>query len=112
MLFLLFELDRDRYALDIAQVIEVLPLVDLKQIPPRARRHGGAFQLPRRSGARRRRFRHAPEPAGPAAAEHAAGRGPSPGRPRRRTAARAHGRARHPDLPARSRRLQGKRRRE
>jgi chemotaxis-related protein WspB len=33
MLFLLFELGRDRYVLDIAQVIEVLPLVDLKKIP-------------------------------------------------------------------------------
>lgn len=33
MLFLLFELNQDRYVLDIAQVVEVLPLVDLKEIP-------------------------------------------------------------------------------
>jgi len=33
MLFLLFELGRDRYLLDIARIVDVLPLVDLKQIP-------------------------------------------------------------------------------
>jgi chemotaxis-related protein WspB len=33
MLFLLFELNEDRYALDTAEVIEVLPLVGLKEIP-------------------------------------------------------------------------------
>ena len=33
MLFLLFQLGEDRYALDAAQVMEVLPLVDVKQIP-------------------------------------------------------------------------------
>ncbi|MBI3900009.1 MAG: purine-binding chemotaxis protein CheW [Gammaproteobacteria bacterium] len=33
MLFLLFQLGNDRYALDVASVAEVLPLVDLKQIP-------------------------------------------------------------------------------
>ena len=33
MLFLLFQLGRDRYALDAAQVTEVLPLVRVKKIP-------------------------------------------------------------------------------
>ena len=33
MLFLLFQLNQDRYVLNIAQVVEVLPLVDLKEIP-------------------------------------------------------------------------------
>jgi chemotaxis-related protein WspB len=33
MLYLLFQLGEDRYALDAAQVIEVLPLIDIKQIP-------------------------------------------------------------------------------
>jgi chemotaxis-related protein WspB len=33
MLFLLFQLGKDRYALDAAQVAEVLPLVELKRIP-------------------------------------------------------------------------------
>jgi chemotaxis-related protein WspB len=33
MLFLLMQLDGDRYALDIRQVAEVLPLVDLKTVP-------------------------------------------------------------------------------
>jgi chemotaxis-related protein WspB len=33
VLFLLFELGQDRYALDVRQVAEVLPLVDLKQVP-------------------------------------------------------------------------------
>ena len=33
MLFLQMQLDADRYALDIRQVAEVLPLVDLKAIP-------------------------------------------------------------------------------
>jgi len=33
MLFLLFELASDRYALDVDQIEEVLPLVRLKQIP-------------------------------------------------------------------------------
>ena len=38
MLFLLFELGNDRYALDVRQIAEVLPLVAVKQIPraPRA----------------------------------------------------------------------------
>ena len=33
MLFLLFELGKDRYALDVRQIAEVLPLVGVKQIP-------------------------------------------------------------------------------
>ncbi len=33
MLFLLFHLDRDRYAIDVRQVAEVLPLIGVKQIP-------------------------------------------------------------------------------
>ena len=33
MLFLLFELGRDRYALDALQVAEVLPLLALKEMP-------------------------------------------------------------------------------
>jgi len=33
MLFLLFELARDRYVLDVSQVAEVLPLVDIRQMP-------------------------------------------------------------------------------
>lgn len=33
MLFLTFQLDRDRYALDVRQILEVLPLATLKQIP-------------------------------------------------------------------------------
>jgi len=33
MLFLLFELGKDRYALDVRQIAEVLPLVAVKQIP-------------------------------------------------------------------------------
>jgi chemotaxis-related protein WspB len=33
MLFLLFHLGKDRYALDASQVAEILPLVDIKQLP-------------------------------------------------------------------------------
>ena len=33
MLFLLFELGQDRFVLDALQVAEILPLVDIKQIP-------------------------------------------------------------------------------
>jgi chemotaxis-related protein WspB len=33
MLFLVFELAQDRYALDARQIVEVLPLVDVKHIP-------------------------------------------------------------------------------
>jgi chemotaxis-related protein WspB len=52
MLFLLFELGKDRYALDIRQIAEVLPLVGIKQIPraPQAMRglfiyHGAAVPV-------------------------------------------------------------------
>ena len=43
MLFLLFELGRDRYVLDIARIVEVLPLLDLKQIPQSPRGVAGLF---------------------------------------------------------------------
>ena len=33
MLFLLFQLGNDRYALDASRVVEVLPLVELKHLP-------------------------------------------------------------------------------
>jgi chemotaxis-related protein WspB len=33
MLFLLFQLDTDWYALDAGQIVEVLPMVEIKQIP-------------------------------------------------------------------------------
>jgi chemotaxis-related protein WspB len=33
MLFLTFQLDRDRYALDARQILEILPLATLKQVP-------------------------------------------------------------------------------
>ena len=33
MLFLLFELGKDRYALDVRQIAEVLPVVAVKQVP-------------------------------------------------------------------------------
>ena len=33
MLFLIFQLDDDRYALDAAEVVEILPLVPLKALP-------------------------------------------------------------------------------
>jgi chemotaxis-related protein WspB len=33
MLFLVFELGRDRYALDVRQIAEVLPLLGLKRVP-------------------------------------------------------------------------------
>jgi chemotaxis-related protein WspB len=33
MLFLVFQLGQDRYALDVRRVTEVLPLVDIRQIP-------------------------------------------------------------------------------
>ena len=33
MLFLIFELGKDRYALDVRQIAEVMPLVGVKQIP-------------------------------------------------------------------------------
>jgi chemotaxis-related protein WspB len=43
MLFLLFQLGPDRYALPANRVIEVLPLVDLKQIPDAPRGVAGMF---------------------------------------------------------------------
>ncbi|MES2538931.1 MAG: chemotaxis protein CheW [Pseudomonadota bacterium] len=43
MLFLLFQLGVDRYALDTGQVAEVLPLVRLKQIPAAPPWVAGAF---------------------------------------------------------------------
>jgi chemotaxis-related protein WspB len=43
MLFLLFHLGPDRYALNASQVIEVLPLIDLKQIPQAPRGVAGLF---------------------------------------------------------------------
>ena len=43
MLFLLFHLEKDRYALDAAQVVEVLPVVDFKGIPRAGRGVAGAF---------------------------------------------------------------------
>src|SRR5438552_2197518 len=43
MLFLLFQLGKDRYALDIRQVAEVLPLVEVKQIPHTLPAVVGAF---------------------------------------------------------------------
>lgn len=43
MLFLLFQLGDDRYALDARQVVEVLPLVEFKQIPQAPPAILGAF---------------------------------------------------------------------
>lgn len=43
MLFLLFELGNDRYALDVGQVAEVLPLVRIKEIPQSPRGVAGVF---------------------------------------------------------------------
>ncbi|MDB5771002.1 MAG: chemotaxis protein CheW [Burkholderia sp.] len=43
MLFLLFQLDKDRYALPATQVAEVLPLVELKHIPNAPAWVAGAF---------------------------------------------------------------------
>jgi len=43
MLFLMFELGRDRYAFDVAQIAEVLPLVRVKQIPHAPRGVAGLF---------------------------------------------------------------------
>jgi chemotaxis-related protein WspB len=42
MLFLLFQLGKDHYALDTGQVAEVLPLVHIKQIPQTPRGVAGA----------------------------------------------------------------------
>lgn len=43
MLFLLFELGKDRYALDVRQIAEVLPLVGVKQIPGALQAMAGLF---------------------------------------------------------------------
>jgi chemotaxis-related protein WspB len=43
MLFLLFQLAQDRYALDAGQVAEVLPWIDIKQIPQAPREVAGVF---------------------------------------------------------------------
>jgi chemotaxis-related protein WspB len=43
MLFLLFRLGKDRYAIDVRQVVEVLPLVAVKQIPLAPPAVSGAF---------------------------------------------------------------------
>ena len=43
MLFLVFQLGKDRYALDTAQVVEVLPLVLHKQLPHAPKGVAGAF---------------------------------------------------------------------
>jgi chemotaxis-related protein WspB len=43
VLFLLFQLGRDRYALEASRVIEVLPLLELKRIPQAPRGVAGIF---------------------------------------------------------------------
>jgi chemotaxis-related protein WspB len=43
MLFLVFELGSDRYALDVRQIAEVLPLVEVKQIPRAPQAISGLF---------------------------------------------------------------------
>jgi chemotaxis-related protein WspB len=43
MLFLLFELGKDRYALDVRQIAEVLPLVGVKQVPRAPQAMSGLF---------------------------------------------------------------------
>jgi len=43
MLFLLFELGKDRYALDVRQIAEVLPLLGVKQIPKAPQAMTGLF---------------------------------------------------------------------
>ena len=43
MLFLIFELGKDRYALDVRQIAEVLPLVAVKQIPRAPKAMNGLF---------------------------------------------------------------------
>jgi chemotaxis-related protein WspB len=45
MLFLLFQLGNDRYALEAGQVAEVLPLVSLKQIPQAPPAVAGVFDF-------------------------------------------------------------------
>ncbi len=43
MLFLLFKLGRDRYVIDIARILEILPLVDLKKVPRASPEVAGVF---------------------------------------------------------------------
>src|SRR5580765_3530880 len=43
MLFLLFELGKDRYALDVRQIAAVLPLVRVKQVPRAPQAMNGLF---------------------------------------------------------------------
>src|SRR5438445_146788 len=43
MLFLLFKLGKERYALSASRVVEVLPLVDLKQLPQAPNGVAGVF---------------------------------------------------------------------
>ena len=43
MLFLLFQLGKDRYALDAGQIIEVLPLLALKEVPQSPKGIAGLF---------------------------------------------------------------------
>jgi chemotaxis-related protein WspB len=43
MLFLLFQLGADRYALDASRVVEVLPLLELKPVPSAPRGVAGLF---------------------------------------------------------------------
>ncbi len=43
MMFLLFHLGKDRYVLEAARVIEVLPMLDLKQIPEAPKGVAGIF---------------------------------------------------------------------
>jgi len=43
MLFLLFQLGKDRYVLEAARVLEVLPMLDLKQIPEAPKGVAGIF---------------------------------------------------------------------
>jgi len=43
MLFLIFELGKDRYALDVRQIAEVMPLVGVKQVPRAPQAMKGLF---------------------------------------------------------------------
>jgi len=43
MLFLLFQLDKDRYALDASRVIEVLPLLEIRRLPRAPKGVAGVF---------------------------------------------------------------------
>jgi chemotaxis-related protein WspB len=45
MLFLIFQLGKDRYALEANRVLEVLPLVELKQLPQAPKGVAGIFNL-------------------------------------------------------------------